>query len=411
MKILQINKFHYLKGGAERSYLETAKILKAHGHEVAFFSMQAKENLSTKFSKYFVSNINYHQKFSIVKKFQQAIKAIYNREAYQNLDKLIQEFKPDVAHLHNINRQLSPSIIYALKKNNIPMVMTLHDYQLISPAYNLFNNNQLYERCMGGKYYRCFLDKCLHNSYSKSFIAMLEAYVYKFLNPYSYIKIFISPSNFLKQKFQQTGFKNKIIKLANPLNIKNLNDSKDNNYFLYFGRLSAEKGIATIIKAVAKTNNLNSKIIIAGEGPLSQKLKVQSQKLGVEDRIKFVGYQSGQSLINLIRNARAVIVPSLCYENAPYALREAQSLTKIVVCAKIGGLSELIKDNDNGFLFEQGNEQELAKILEKIDNNQTLRKKIISNIKDFRNNNNDYLNNENYYQKLIKIYQDTIKQS
>ncbi|MFH1326278.1 MAG: glycosyltransferase [Candidatus Falkowbacteria bacterium] len=400
MKILQINKFHYLKGGAERSYLETAKILKAHGHEVAFFSMQAKENLLTKFNKYFVSNINYHQKFSISQKVRQSIKAIYNREAYRNLDKLIQDFQPDVAHLHNINRQLTPSVIYALKKNNIPMVMTLHDYQLISPAYNLFSQGKLYERCIGGKYYRCFLDKCLHNSYSKSFVAMLEAYVYKFLNPYRYIKVFIAPSLFLKQKFQQAGFKNKIIKLANPLNIKSSAEAKDNNYFLYFGRLSAEKGIDTIIQAVAEAKNLNSKIIIAGEGPLSQKLKVQSQKLGVEDRIKFIGYQEKKELIKIITNARAVVIPSLCYENAPYALREAQLLTKIVICAKVGGLQEYVKSNETGFIFKAGNEQELAKILEKIDSNKNLRKKIVQNLKNSLKNNSE----NDYYKSLINIY-------
>ena len=409
MKILLINKFHYLKGGAERSYLETARVLKEHGHRVAYFSMLDRHNLPTEFAKYFVKKSDYHAKINFLSKLKLAGKSIYSREAYRNLEALIADFRPDVAHLHNINRQLSPSVIYVLKKYKIPMVMTLHDYQLISPAYNLFCRGKLYERCLGGKFYRCFLDKCLHNSYSKSFVAMVEAYLYKFLNPYRHIKIFISPSLFLKRKFEQAGFTGKIIKLANPVDLKNSVPVKDKDYFLYFGRLSAEKGAETIIEAAAKAKGLKSKIVIAGAGPEMEKLKAKSRELKIAGKIKFAGYQRGLKLIKLIADARAVVVPSLCHENAPYALREAQLLTKITVCAKVGGLKEYINDGQNGFVFTPGNSEELAKILEKIDKNKKLRQQATVNIKEFIKDNEDYLSEEKYYWQLIKIYEQAKK--
>ena len=139
MKILQINKYHYLKGGAERSYFNTIEILEKQGHEVAVFSMCHPQNKSTKWSKYFISNINYHQKQSLWKKIKLAGKMIYNREAVKNLEKLIKDFQPEVAHLHNIYHQLSPAIINVLKKHNIPIIMTLHDYKIICYSFGVYD--------------------------------------------------------------------------------------------------------------------------------------------------------------------------------------------------------------------------------------------------------------------------------
>ena len=168
MKILQINKFHYLRGGAERHYLELSELLKSHGHEVIHFSMNDSRNEFSKYGKYFAKQVNL-EKFSLVNIF----KIFYNFDAQKKLDSLLEAERPDIVHMHNIYHQLSPAIINTIKKHNIPMVMTLHDYKIICPNYQLFSQGKICNSCIGQKYYNCLLKKCAKNSYKKSYKSCL----------------------------------------------------------------------------------------------------------------------------------------------------------------------------------------------------------------------------------------------
>lgn len=217
MKILLINKYHYLRGGAERTYFDTAEILKAHGHEIAFFSMKHPANEPTVWDKFFVDNIDYREKGNgFWKKIVSVLRIWYNFQAAKNLEALLKKFKPDVAHLHNIYHQLSPSIINVLKKHHIPMVMTLHDYKLICPNYNLLVSGKIWEKSRPNKYYLCVKDKCVQDSYAKSLVCTIEAYFHRLMRIYSKVNLFISPSKFLISKFQEFDFKKEIVYLPNP---------------------------------------------------------------------------------------------------------------------------------------------------------------------------------------------------
>jgi glycosyltransferase involved in cell wall biosynthesis len=144
MKILLINNYHYSRDGVTRAYFDLAEILTAHGHEVAFFSAQSEKLTPTKWSKYFPAATDFEgRKTNIFTKLKLIAKGFYNWEAKKKLAELLKDFKPDVAHLHNIYHHLSPSIISVLRKNKIPTVMTLHDYALISPNYNLYANGRI----------------------------------------------------------------------------------------------------------------------------------------------------------------------------------------------------------------------------------------------------------------------------
>jgi len=407
MKILQINKFHYLRGGAERCYLETGRILEEQGHEVAYFSMDHPDNIKTKWSKYFINNIDFYVKQNLFKKIIIAFKILYNREAAKNLEKLIKEFKPEVVHLHNIYHQLSPSLIYVLKKHKIPAVMTLHDYKLISPAYNLFSNGKIYERACGKKFYRCFLDKCINNSYGASLVAAAEAYLHKFLKTYSKVDAFISPTKFLRDKFYQSGFEKEIFYLPNPLKIKNEISTKEYSgkpFVLYAGRLSKEKGVDVLIKAAALQKN-KIDIIIAGEGPERKNLQKSTEDLKLQDCIKFTGFLNEEKLNFYRKNALAVIIPSICYENGPYSLKEALVLTKIAICAKVDGISELI-ENGIGLGYEPHNINELAVLLDKVATGDYEIEKIKSNLEKL---NLSQDNSQEYYNNLMKIYQKVLE--
>lgn len=371
MRILLVNKYHYLRGGAERAYLDMAEILTAAGHEVAFFSMEHPKNLPTVWDKYFVSGVEYGDDahLGLLDKIRAVLRLWWNKEAQTKLSALIRDFRPDIAHLHNIYHQISPSILWTLKKHNIPMVMTLHDYKLICPNYSLFAHGHVWEKSKQFKYYACVLDKCVKDSYLKSFICTFEAYLHRILGSFRKIDIFVSPSHFLMSKFREFGFKGDVRYIPQPIidtwedarqMISSEDSSRINNApFVFFGRLSGEKGIDVAIRAMTHYKG-NSLLHIIGSGPEEELLKHLAKEIGVEDRVMFLGPKYGEELNNALHKAKAIILPSVWYENMPYVLTESFALGKIVVASRMGGMTERINDGENGFLFASGDEKDLA---------------------------------------------------
>jgi glycosyltransferase involved in cell wall biosynthesis len=403
-----------------------AEILTAHGHEVAFFSTRNPKNKPTPWSKYFVYAPDFNDpNSSLLEKIKITFRLFYNFEAKRNLQKLINDFKPDIAHLHNIYHHISPSITGVLQKNKIPMVMTLHDYKLISPNYNLYLRGKIWEASKPDKYWRCFTDRCLKDSYAKSFIAAAESYLHQWMRLYDKINLFISPSHFLINKFKEFGFKREIVYLPNPFLLpEKVSVASADKYIFYYGRLSAEKGIEDLLRAYGKLksevalrsrpvlslpkedcNGACIKLKIAGSGPLEDELKriITAEKItGVE----FVGYQTGDTLWQLVAGAEAIVVPSRWYENAPYTIIEAMGLGKIVLATRLGGATELIDDGKNGFLFTAGDIDGLSEKLKYILSHPELKNAIgdaaIASVK----SKNDP---EKFYQVLFGIYQQLVK--
>jgi len=162
MKILTCNKYFYRKGGAELVFFDTAALLKSYGHAVAFFSMQHPKNSACKHDEYFVANRDYlDERTSISKQITSAFNLLYSFEARNKISKVLDGFNPNVVHLHNIYHQLSPSILHAIKKRNIPVIMTLHDYKVACANYLMLSNGQICERCKDGKYINCFKQGCV----------------------------------------------------------------------------------------------------------------------------------------------------------------------------------------------------------------------------------------------------------
>ncbi len=403
LKILQINKFYYLRGGSERYLFELEKILKQAGHEAVPFSMKDERNQPSPYQKYFIEPMNLHR-FSLKNIF----KIFYNWEAACNLEKLIKKEKPDLAHLHNINYQISPAVIRILKRHGIPIIMTLHDYNIICPNDKLFTRGSQCERCRTGGYYHCLLNKCSHNSAGQSFLAMLEAYFNnRFLKIYEQVDLFIAPSRAMKESCVKFGLpKDKIIDLCYPIDINNepAADLGRANYVLYFGRLSSEKGIGVLLEAMAKVNDkINLKL--AGAGPDYQKLEDKNKKLNLSGRVKFLGPKYGNELSVLIKGALAIIVPSVWPENMPYSMLESLAMGKIVIASRMGGLSEMIKDGDNGFLFKSGNSDELAKKI----NLAVIRNEIIKTMEEKAKNSLVGLDSRKHGEKIMALYKKILK--
>lgn len=407
MKILLINKYFFLRGGSETSYFNTAKILRRNGHQLSFFSMSHPLNFQTDDSKYFIPEVDFDKPSTLAEKLKFTAGILYSSEAKKKLSTLIDRASPDIVHLHNIHHQISPSILHTLKKRGLPVVMTLHDYKMVCPVYTLLNRGQVCERCAGKKFFNCAVYRCCKGSFAKSILNTLEMYLHHtILHIYEQIDVFISPSRFLKNKLEEMGFKGDMHHLTNFVDPEDFvpSYSWEGNTILYFGRLSREKGISTLLQAV---HGLPVVCKIFGEGPEKGGIKKEIEELGAAN-VVMCGFVSQDRLRKEIQKSMFVVLPSQWYENNPFSILESFALGKPVIGSKIGGIQELIEDYKTGLTFEPGNAEELKKnILYLINNSE----KISHLGRNARNFVEQTCNPNRHYKELMNIYRLAIGKS
>ncbi len=365
MKILQINKFFYRRGGSETYFFDLIKLLEQNGHEVVALSTRSAANAASPYDEFFVNEINFGKRGGWVQTLKKFGHSLYSFEAKKKLEKLIIKTKPDVAHLHNISHHISPSIFSVLKKYKIPVVQTLHDYQFICPNFKLFTEGAVCERCKKYRYWNAVVHKCIHESRLESLAEMFEMYFDKACQFYENgVQCFVTPSEFLKDKIEEWKIaeKIKIERVSLFLDTSRFEPKYEaGDYAIYFGRLVEEKGLGVLLRALDGTD---IKLKIVGDGPELEKLKVQSEKLQVE--VEFIGHKTGEDLHNLIRGAKFVVLPSVWYENYPMALLEAGAFGKAVVGTRLGGIPEIIHDGENGFLATPGDADDLREKMRRL---------------------------------------------
>lgn len=398
MRILLVNKYFYRKGGAETYFFALAEGLKALGHEVAFFSMKHPNNEPSRWSKYFVSEKDYVGEISAFKKVQEASTLIYSFEAKRKFEALLEEFKPDIIHMNNVHRQLTLSILDApyLKKHHVPVVYTAHDYILLCPAYTMVNGRgEVCDACLDRHFMHATKNICVKGSRAKSALATMEAEFLKFHHSYDKIDLIIAPSKFMKSKLDGGGFAGKTVAMQNFLtdsqmamgarvaNTHKFEDTKAGArpYFLFFGRLSKEKGILTLVKAflqaagLAKGNDTVRNddrgtrtlpdvwdLHIVGDGPERGAIEQLIASAGQQaaSRIHLLGYKSGEKLQREVGNARFTVLSSEWRENMPYSGLESLAAQTPIIGARIGGIPELIEEGATGFVFASGDVDSLS---------------------------------------------------
>lgn len=367
MRVLQINKFHYVKGGAERYYLDISEALRHRGHQVNHLAMAHPSNLPATPGDRFVEEVDYRGGLGPVAKVRHGLRAIWNREAERAVLDLARAKKPTVAHLHNIYHQLSPSVIAALRTAGVPVVQTLHDYKLVCPAYLLMTEGRICERCKGGRYLEAVRHRCLLDSTGASLIGAAEAFLHEGLGTYRKVDRFLCPSRFMLEKVAEFGVaRESLVHLPYFVAIERyrpaLDPASEPLRCVYVGRLSREKGIATLIEAMGRLPQGRLKLRVLGEGPLRGELEARAET-AAPGRVEFLGYRSGDALHQAIRDAAFAVVPSEWYENLPYAILEPFALGRPVVGAKIGGIPELVIDGETGRLHRSGDAASLADAL------------------------------------------------
>jgi glycosyltransferase involved in cell wall biosynthesis len=408
MKILQINNFHLRRGGADIVYLNTINLLKKHGEQVIDFSQISSNNENSQYADSFVDNFDI-LKFPFYKKLIKTPRQLYSFETKQKLSQLIEKTKPDIAHIHLYKGVLTASILSVLKKYDIPAAITLHDYSLLCPRNILFNaENKICEKCITSTSLNCVIHRCNRKNFFYSTINFIEYNLNnKFFKPERNFDKIIAVSLFSFNKhLLRKNLRNHLVHLYNfspGLEEIEVNNTKG-KYFLYFGRLSIEKGLSTLIEAFGRLDKSYS-LKIVGTGPLQAEIKKQVQ-LNKCSNVEILGYKSGMELNCLIRNSSFVIVPSEWYENNPMTIVEAFSYGKPVIGSRVGGIPELIFEGRTGFGFEMANITDLIKVIQKA--NGLTKDEYLVMSKNARNFAIENFSEESHYKKLINLYSEML---
>lgn len=409
MKVLMVNKFLYPNGGSETYIFEIGKQLQKMGHEVQFFGMEHEGRIVGNRVNSYTSNMDFHT--GKLAKLMYPFKIIYSREARQKIRKVLDDFKPDVVHLNNINFQITPSILYEIKKyqkdtgNKVKIVATAHDYQWICPNHMLYipHREEICERCTGGAFGNCAKYKCIHGSFVKSILGSVESFFYHMCKTYGLMDVVICPSEFMKRQLSKDKIlEDKLIVMRNFVTVDAIRSSvgqmtysadeklEKEDYVLYFGRYAKEKGIETLLKVCEQLPEIP--FIFAGSGPLEEKVNAVKG-------IRNAGFKKGDKLKELIANARFSIYPSEWYENCPFSIMESQMYGTPVIGADIGGIPELILEGKNGELFETGNADALKEKIQLLWNDKDRLKKYTEACADV-----EYASVQTYCDRLLEEY-------
>jgi glycosyltransferase involved in cell wall biosynthesis len=361
--LLSVNNYYYPRGGAEVVFFRHNGMLHDAGWSVVPFAMNHRLNVGGSERSEFVTELEYGRDGEgLTASVRKGLKAVYSFEARRKLGRLIDRSTPDVCHAHNVYHHLSPSILSLVHRRGIPLVMTLHDLKLACPAYSMLSHDGVCERCRDGRLYQVVKHRCMKGSLALSALVMLESYLHRMLGSYlRNVDRFLVPSRFYISKLVEWGYPAERFEYVPNFVAA---DSFEARYapgtrFVYFGRLSREKGIATLIRAAAAAK---VGVDVIGTGPAEPELRA----VAVGHDVRFLGFMTGAKLNAAVASARAVVVPSEWYENAPLSVLEGAALGKPLIVARIGGLPELVVDDASGWSFESRSVEELAARLRRV---------------------------------------------
>jgi glycosyltransferase involved in cell wall biosynthesis len=409
VKILMAHKFYYYSGGADKYFFDLKELMKSQGHDVVPFAMRHPRNLETQYSDYFVSAWDPNAK-GLRARVSNAARMVHSFEAARAMRRLIADTGPDLAHLHHIYHQLSSSILYPLADAGVPIVQTVHDYKLVCPNYKLFNprTGLPCDRCMGHAYYHAIFERCLQDSALAGAAGCIEAYwtllsrVYK-----SKVARFTVSNDHLKGKLLSYGISpDRIEIIPNFIDLEAYEPKYGSEgYVLYFGRISTEKGILTLIEAMERLESLPLKIV--GDGPQLSTLQAYVEERSL-DNIHFLGPAWDEDLKPILAGAMFVVVPPIWPENSPFVIYQSFAAGKPVIGSRVGGIPDLIDDGKNGLLFEAQDVRGLADKIEYLASRPDL---AVEMGRAAREKTEREYDPQVHYQRMMAIYEDVLSAS
>ena len=412
MKVLMVNKFLYPNGGSETYIFKLGEQLEKMGHEVQYFGMEHEGRIVGNHAEAYTSDMDFHS--GGLGKLLYPFRIIYSTEAKRKMRLVLEDFKPDVVHLNNINFQLTPSVIYAVRDyekkcgRHIQIVFTAHDYQWVCPNHmmRIPATGTICFACRGGDYKQCSKNRCIHNSRVKSLLGTIEAKYYAKRKTYGMVDVIICPSEFMKKQLDTDPLlADKTVMMHNFIETASVGgtdtekntskqsnaDNEKKNYVIYFGRFSDEKGTKTLLEACKALPDIP--FVFAGTGPLED---LVNEVPNVDNR----GFVKGDALRKLISEARFSVYPSEWYENCPFSVMESQMYGTPVLATDLGGAPELVQPGRTGDLFRGGDVRELTEHIRALWDNPELCRQYSENCRDI-----NFDTAEEYCDKIVrKVY-------
>lgn len=406
MRILYCNKYNFAFSGTEVYLFELMDLMRARGQEVALFSMTDSRGEPTEYDQHFVPHIDFKTgRGGVVSSLARSAHAIYSHQARRQLRRMIAAFRPDVAHLRNIYHHLSPSILWELKAQGIPVLYHLNDFKLLCPSYNMVAKGHACERCHGGKFWHVLTEGCYTGPRGSALVLAAEAYVHKWLHTYERcVDHFLAPSHFVKSKLVEEGWDEKKIDVLphfQKLPLQAPPEPAADAPILYFGRLSPEKGLTELLRAMHRLPNVRLKI--AGDGPQRPELERLAGALRLTN-VEFVGHIVGTDLNRLIASARFTVLPSRAYETLGKSILESYAWGRPVVASDLGSRRELVHEGETGLLFQPGDVEQLAAAISLLDNRPELAAKMGAAGRELAQGHSC----EAHYQALTRLYKQLV---
>lgn len=369
MNVLVASKFWYPRGGLERVMFDEIAALEAAGHRVAHFATTHPANVPSPWSAYFTPYIELGKdaENGVVDRLRAAVRMFHNRGAARSIATLIDDFVPDVLHVHGIHRQISPSILQVARRARVPVVHTLHDYHHVCPGDVLLRGGVVPcdVECWRFAHLPAVRYRCVRGSLAASALSAAETAFQRGRGVYERcVDRFIAPSRFLRDRVTDAGWGVPVSVLPNAVQPRRIERCVTGDpVFLFVGRLSPEKGVDIALAAAAEAN---CELIVAGDGPLRGELSERWPSA------TFLGHIRPEEISQLLGRVSAVVVPSVCHENAPMSVLEAMSAGTPVIASRIGGIPELADDGCQGLLVEPGSVEELAAAMSRIADDRVL---------------------------------------
>lgn len=371
MRILHVNKFLYRRGGAEGYMLDVADLQRAAGDQVELWGMSHPDNLpGLSLVDTFAPHVELEPAPGGLSGVAAAARMLWSPASSKGLARALDRFGPDLVHFHNIYHQLSPSILRPVRARGIASVMTLHDYKLACPSYQLLSHGVICERCVEGSTLNAVRERCKSGSLGASSILALESGLHRRMNAYGAVDRFVSPSHFLRDVMVRAGIPSeRIVTLANAVAVPQSEGSVTPRpagragaaTYVFAGRLAPEKGVDTLIRALAATPE-GIELDIAGDGPSRPELERLAAHMA-SGRVRFHGRLDKAAVAALVTESRAMVVPSRWHENQPMTILESFAAATPVIATALGGMPELVRDGVEGRVVPPNDPQALARAL------------------------------------------------
>ena len=341
MHILLIHNHYTQPGGEDAVFRAEADLLRSRGHEVVEF-------------------VENNRRLQGINPWKTAMGAVWSREAYRRIKRLIREARPDVAHFHNTFLRISPAAYYACKEEGVPVVQTLHNYRLVCPGALLMRDGRVCEDCLGrpvpwpGVFHGCW-----RGSRAQTAVVAGMLTVHRWMGTWTErVDVYVALTEFARRKLIEGGLAaEKIVVKPNFVHPDPETGAHHGGFALFVGRLSPEKGIRTLLRTWQTLKDMPLKLV--GDGPLMGEVQAQIAREGWT-HVEVLGRKPREEVFRLMQEARVLVFPSVCYENFPIVIAEAFACGLPVIASRLGAMAEIVEDGRTGLLFEPGNPENLA---------------------------------------------------